>query len=497
MQLINLLSNKEEKVIGMTDRLTIQNLKAKDPGISNREIAKRLNISHHTVEVALRTGVDVKYTRKEKPNPELENLREVITEMAIKKKLTGARILKEIQSKGYSGSQTTFYGFLSKIKEPATKYFTPYETAPCEQAQFDWSPYTVMIGGKLTMIYIYCYINSFSRYQILEVSTSQNQGAVLEALENSIIESEGAPERIQTDNAKVFVINASVKNFEWNQRYINFCSHYHFNPSRSLPGHPWSKGKVERGFRYIEDHFISGNQFEDFIDLYTKMKDFQYTSNNRIHSVTKSTPADLFEKEKPGLFALPESRYVGITEEIRKVSYDCLLSQGGSRYSVPWMFAGKQVWIRVSKGYQLNIYSQNNKLIATHNLSKTKGGVVIKTEHYQNKRLNDSSLSRLQSMFLEAFPGQEMFIEKLKSQKRINARNQLVRIMELIKVYQREDFLNAIAKSLEYEVFNHSFISGYLEKNFKPSFVIDSSGRKMELPKGDVKRDLSQYDIFN
>ena len=74
----------------MTDRLTIQNLKAKDPSISNREIARRLNISHHTVEAALRTDVDAKYSRKEKPNLALERFRDIITEMAVKKKLIGS-----------------------------------------------------------------------------------------------------------------------------------------------------------------------------------------------------------------------------------------------------------------------------------------------------------------------------------------------------------------------------------------------------------------------
>ena len=481
----------------MTDRLTIQNLKSKDPGISNREIARRLNISHHTVLSALNGGVNVKYRRKEKSNAALEKHRDIITEMAIRKKLTGARILNEIRDKGYTGGRTSFYSFLTKIKLPETKHYTPYETGPAEQAQFDWSPYTVMLGGKIMRIYLYCYINSFSRYQILEVSTSQNQGAVLEALEVSLIESQGSPERIQTDNAKAFVVNASVNNFQWNQRYINFCAHYHFNPSRSLPGHPWSKGKVERGFRYIEDHFISGNEFEDFIDLYSKLKDFQNASNQRIHSVTKSAPSELFEKEKPSFFPLPETRYVGISEEIRKVSYDCLLSHGGSRYSVPWMFAGKQVWIRVSRGYLLEIYSQNNKLIACHSLSKLKGGVVIDTEHYRNKRLSHSSLSRLQSMFLDEFPGEQLFLEKLKSQKRLNARHQLIRIMELVKVYEKNDFLQAIAKSMEYEIFNHSFISGYLEKNFQRSYTVDLSGRKIDLPKENVIRDLSQYDIFS
>ena len=481
----------------MEDWLVIKNLKAKNPGKSNRDIARDLGISHNTVKAALDRNEAPEYRRNGSSNSELAAFHEEIFEMLNKKKLKGSRIYNELKSKGYKGGRTQMYVYLEKMQIKETKYFTPYETAPCEQSQFDWSPYTVMIGGKLTRIYVYCYINSFSRYKILEVSTSQTQGAVFEALENSLIESGGSPERVQTDNAKAFVINASVNNFEWNQRYISFCSHYHFNPSRSLPGHPWSKGKVERGFQYIEDHFISGNQFEDFIDLYSKLKDFQNTWNNKIHSTTKATPMELFEKEKPGLSPLPESRYVGVTEEIRKVSYDCLLSYGGSRYSVPWMFAGKQVWIRVSKGYLLNIYSQNNKLIAVHDLSKVKGGVIINPEHYRNKRLNDSSLSRLQSMFLEEFPGQEMFIEKLKAQKRINARNQLVRIMELVKVYERGDFLNAINKSLEYEVFNHSFISGYLEKNFTRSFVVDSTGRKVDLPKGNVKPDLSQYNIFN
>ena len=237
------------------------------------------------------------------------------------KKFKGSRILKEVRSKGYTGSHTAFYDFLSKIKISEQGHFTPYGTAPGEQAHFDWSPYTVLVGGELTNIYIFSYINSFSRYLIFEVSLSQNQAAVFEALENGIIESVGACTRIQTDNAKAFVINASKDNFQWNPRYLTLCGYYGFAPSRSLPGHPWSKGKVEKPFSFLETHFIAGSSFEDFPDLQNKLKDFQRDVNNRVHSTTKAKPVDLFNKEKLFLLALPESRYVGVKEDTRKVSF--------------------------------------------------------------------------------------------------------------------------------------------------------------------------------
>ena len=476
----------------MEDWVTIKNLKTKQPEKSNWEIARELGISHNTVKAALEKKEVPEYRRQGSSQAELEVFNEVLIEMLTVKKFKGSRIFNELKSKGYKGGRTSLYLYLSKIRPTEQKYFTPYETGPGEQAQFDWSPYSVMIGGNLTMIYIYSYINSFSRYQILEVSLSQ----ILEALESSIVESGGLCQRLQTDNAKSFVINASKNNFKWNPRYLNFCAHYGFMPTRSLPGHPWSKGKVEKPFSYLENHFIAGNSFEDFFDLHKELKIFQEGNNTRIHSVTKSTPADLFEQEKLSLLSLPETRYVGIKEDNRKASNDCLLSYNGSRYSVPWMFAGKWVWIKISKGYFLQIYSQANKLIATHEITTKKGIVVINKEHYKSFKLFRGSFENLKVKFLEIFPDQEMFIEKLKAQKRMNVTNHLHQIISLSKLYTKDDFLEALDKCMEYNVFSHSFISGYLEKNHKQSFKIEPVETKTELPKENVKRDMSQYNMF-
>ncbi len=487
----------------MEDWVTIKNLKAKNPSMSLRQIAKFLHVSHHTVKKALKGESPPQYKRPERINPDIEPFKEVIFEMANVKKFKGSRILEEIKSKGYKGGQTSFYAYLKKIKlELKQKFFTPYETSPGEQAQFDWSPYTVLIGKELTRIYLYSYINSFSRYQILEVSLCQTQPAIFEALENSIMESGGVCSRIQTDNAKAFIDNASVNNFRWNSRYIYFCGHYGFSPSRSLPAHPWSKGKVEKPFSYIETHFIAGAEFESFEDLQKKLKDFQQKLNQRLHSVTKQIPQQMYENERPALLSVPEQRYISTKEEVRKVTFDCLISYGGSRYSVPWMFAGKQVWIRVSKGYKLEVYSQSNKLITTHRLSLKKSAIIIIQEHYKGNNSDRGNFERLKIDFLNFFPGNELFIEKLRASKRINSRYQLFQILELSKLYLNEDFLDAINKSLQYNVFNSSFIAGYLEKNHKQKFDLKISDCKNHLTDTpdlltNVKRNMNEYRLFN
>lgn len=479
----------------MEDWVTIKNLKKRKPELGTRHIARLLGVSRNTVRAALQRKEAPEYKRQKRISA-LEPFRDIICEMVNVKKFKGSRILNELRSKGYKGSHTAFYDFLSKIKISETKHFTPYETAPGEQAQFDWSPYTVLIGGELTNIYIYSYIHSFSRYQIFEVSLNQNQAATFEALEDSIIESDGICLKVQTDNAKAFVLNASKNNFQWNPRYLNFCGHYGFTPARSLPGHPWSKGKVEKPFSYLETHFIAGSSFEDFIDLQMKLKDFQSEMNSRIHSTTKNKPTDLFDKEKLSLLPLPEVRYVGVKEDTRKVSFDCLISYNGSRYSVPWMFAGKFIWIKISRGYFLKIYSQSNKIIAEHQLSLKKGSTNIIQEHYKNYREIAESFQSLKEKFLEDFPDYGLFLDKLIAQKRVNAHRQLKQIIYLSNNYFKDDFIEALDKSIEYNVFNHSFISGYLEKNHKQSFRIEPVKTKAEIPKGNVKRELSEYKLF-
>ena len=98
---------------------------------------------------------------------------------------------------------------------------------------------------------------------------------------------------------------------------------------------------------------------------------------------------------------------------------------------------------KISKGYYLQVYSQANKLICSHKLSLKKGIVVIDQNHYKSYKSLAGSFEVLKEKFLESFPNQEMFVEKLKAQKRMNVNNQLHHILSLSSLYLKEDFMEA------------------------------------------------------
>ena len=139
-------------MIAMEDWVTIRNLKTK--GKSIRGIASILGVSRNTVRSALRREVAPKYKRNQVVNEHIAPFQEFVLESILVKKLRGSRVLADIKSKGYCGSQSAFYRHLAKVRQgESQKSFKPYETGPGVQAQFDWSPYTVLLGNELVKLF--------------------------------------------------------------------------------------------------------------------------------------------------------------------------------------------------------------------------------------------------------------------------------------------------------------------------------------------------------
>jgi hypothetical protein len=98
------------------------------------------------------------------------------------------------------------------------------------------------------------------------------------------------------------------------------------------------------------------------------------------------------------------------------------------------------------------------------------------------------------------FPGKKVFIQKLEAQKRTSARRHLSQILQIAKMYHKNDMVNALNKSLEYNVFNYAFISGYLENNCNHSCDINGSASLINNAKYthmNIKRNLSDYRIVD
>lgn len=281
---------------------------------------------------------------------------------------------------------------------------------------------------------------------------------------------------------------------------------YGIKPTRSIPGHPWSKGKVEKPFDYLENHFIMGNEFRDFEEPRNRLKAFQDETNLLLHSTTKAITKVMFEsKERSSLNPLPIDpqtgeikRYVGFKEEFRKVTADCLISYRGNRYSVPHYFASKEVWLRVVYGTTLQIYSSKNKLIASHSVSLAKGEVFINKEHFVGYRTSRSdsiakSVSRLTTRFT-GYTNIEKFIQNVKVQKRINPGDHLQRIANLFEYYSDADCIMAMEECFTLNMFNATIIKGTITRQASVKEE-DINLFNLNLPKGDIKRDLQDYKL--
>lgn len=330
------------------------------------------------------------------------------------------------------------------------------------------------------------------------------QSDVFTALEDAFTFYGGVCERIQVDNAKVFIDNAGINDFKWNTRFLHFCGFYGVKPTRSLPAHPWSKGKVEKPFDYLENHFINGNEFKSFEDLQQRLKRFQDETNSLLHGTTNEITIKRFEqKEQKFLKILPLDingefkRYIGFKEEFRKVTGDCLISYKGNKYSVPHYFATKEVWIKVVYGNSLQIYSSKNKLIASHILSLGKKEIIIVKEHFEGYRKTNTTITVTISRLVKRFGNYisiHKFISNVKVQKRIDPATHLLKIANLFEYYDDSDCILAMDECFTLNMFNANIIKGCITNNTKPKKE-SINLFNIELPKGDVKRDLGEYKL--
>ncbi len=478
---------------------TIRYLQAQGLGI--RAICRELGVSRKAVRRALRTEGAPRYRRPARPNPKLVPFEARIRELYFRERLIGSRIIRELRAAGYTGSASAVYAYLKGVRAavPSGKATERFETGPGQQGQFDWSPYTVELGGELTRVIVYGMTLGYSRRKHYTASLDETQPSIFEAVEGCLRHFEGAPKELLVDNAKAFVLDANPAHFRWNPQFLELCGHYRLKPRACQPYRARTKGKVERPFFYLEEQFIKGRCFASFQHFLHALAAFERDDlDRRVHGTTRERPIDRFAAEAPHLTPLPEQRFVGTLALSRKVSWDCLVSYRGCRYSVPATQAGKLVWLLPSRGTHLLVLDARRAVLAEHRLSATKGTITMLEEHYAPlRRTAAKTYVVLAEQFLARFPQHAAFLEGLVAQHKLNPADHLRPIMELATLYDPAELEEAFALAHEYATYSHGFVRGLLESADRPTVggpIADPatpSGRA--LPATTVRGDLAPY----
>ncbi len=252
---------------------------------------------------ALRAEWPAVRTRPKRPNPQLVPLAEQIRTMLFEKQFIGTmkvpRILRELRSLGYAGGLTALYDHLAALEEDRTRTRVTerFETAPGQPGQCDGRPTasrsSARCGGSSSSGCCWGTVGASSTCPAMtrpRVRSQRRSSAPSPTL--------AARKALLVDNAKVFILDARPDALAWNPHFLELCGHYWVAPRHCQVRRAQTKGKVERPFFFLEQHFVKGRTFRDFDHLQQELAPPQAEElDPAIHAATQQSPLAPFEEK--------------------------------------------------------------------------------------------------------------------------------------------------------------------------------------------------------
>lgn len=300
----------------------------------------------------------------------------------------GRVLIRELRERGYGGGYTILTDWLRpQRREAQIVAVRRFETPPGKQAQVDWGHLgTLEIDGREPSMWAFALTLGYSRALVAIAGLDQKLGTLLRMHEEAFRQIGGVPEEILYDRMKTVWQGTDERGeIIWNPVFLDFARYWGFKPRLCRPYRAQTKGKVESGVKYVRRNFLCGLQGREpggLEDLNTQLRAWVWeVANQRVHGTTHEEVARRLETERLTLQSIDgRSAFPYSDEEVRKVARDAYVSWQGSRYSVPWQYAGREVWVR-QRGEQVEVRHAAD-CIAVHIRAERQHEVITRAEHH-------------------------------------------------------------------------------------------------------------------
>jgi transposase len=327
----------------------------------------------------------------------VEPFREMVCELR-RQKVEVAALYERLKERGYNGSYSSVYRFVQRLEPPTPEVVVRVETKPGEEGQVDFGYAGRMIDpadGALRKTWVFVLTLSWSRHQYVEFVFDQKMETWLSLHRNALAFFGGVPRRLVIDNLKAAIARACWDAPLAQQAYRECAEHYGFLISPCRPRTPEHKGKVEQGgVHYVKRNFLGGRQPTTITQANQDVRRWVNTKAGlRIHGTTREQPLVRFATEKALLQPLPSTPYdLAVWKEV-------LLHRDGhivfeqAYYSAPFHLVGQRLWVRGGT-QEVQIYTTDYTLVATHMRAQTPGQRVTHLDHLPIYKVPGLTLSR-------------------------------------------------------------------------------------------------------
>jgi transposase len=299
-------------------------------------------------------------------------------------------LLREIRQRGYGGGYTILKDWLLPQRAAASAAAVRrFETPPGKQAQVDWGHLGYLdIDGRSHQVWGFTITLGYSRRLWAQAALDQKLGTLLRMHEAAFQEWGAVPEEILYDRMKTVWLGSDERGeVVWHPVFLDFARYWGFKPRLCRPYRAQTKGKIESGVKYVRRNFVCGLLGREpacLMDFNSGLRQWVDTvANRRVHGTTYEQvlvrwDGDQFAMQ-PVNGRLP---YPYSDDELRKVARDAYVSWQASRYSVPWQFVGKEVWVREHAG-QVEVHYGDER-IAVHPPAARKHQVITERVHHDS-----------------------------------------------------------------------------------------------------------------
>lgn len=185
------------------------------------------------------------------------------------------------------------------------------------------------------------------------------------------------------DNLKAAVNKVfSGKERSFNDRFLQLCSHYLYEPQACTPAAGWEKGQVENQVKTVRQRFfIPRPKVKDFGELNALLlsRCIGWAKTRKHPTIPDKMVWEVYEEERAHLIPL-QLRFDGFAERPARVSPSSLITFDRNCYSVHCSQVGRTVQVRVYADRIVIV--RDGEVVGDHGRQFGRGKAVFDPWHY-------------------------------------------------------------------------------------------------------------------